>query len=130
MGFDEIAFSYLQMPNTSAELNYSAQLSTDPTPTDAVMSLAQYLRSALSDRHVELDIIASTDSILQSSASATGQDLTFLSKIFSRLCAFADGDTLPTLRERVSSLEGFSTETRFVPFMRNAQIEGSWVMTG
>ena len=130
MGFDEIAFSYLQMPVTTAELNFSAQLSTDPTATDAVMSLAQYLRSALSDRHVELDIILSSDSVLQNAASATGQDLTFLAKIFSRLCAFADGDTLPTLRERVSALEGFNPETRFVPFVHNAQIEGSWVMTG
>ena len=34
------------------------------------------------------------------------------------------------LRERVSALEGFNPETRFVPFVHNAQIEGSWVMTG
>lgn len=131
MGFDEIAFSYLQMPNTSAELNYSAQLSTEPTARDAVMSLAQYLRTALSDRHVELGVILSSDAILQNFGEGIGQDLTLMAKVFSRLCAFADGDTLPTLKERVSAVsDGFDLETRFVPFVRNAQIEGSWVMTG
>lgn len=131
MGFDEIAFSYLQMPVTTAELNFSAQLSTDPTATDAVMSLAQYLRSALSDRSVELDIILSADSALQGSGGTTGQDLTLLGKLFARLCAFTDSDTLPTLRDKIADAnEGFDAENRFVPFVRNAQIEGSWVMTG
>ena len=131
LGFDEIMFSYLQMPNTSAELSYAAQLSTEPTARDAVMSLAQYLRTALADRHVELSVIISADAALQNAGDGIGQDLTLFAKIFSRVCAFADGDTMPALKEQLTAAaEDFNLETRFVPFVRNAQIEGSWVMTG
>ena len=39
--------------------------------------------------------------------------------------------TLTALKEKITgAAEGFNLETRFVPFVRNAQIEGSWVMTG
>ncbi len=131
LGFDEIALSYLQMPVTSAELDYSAQLSTQPTPTDAVMSLARYLRGALSDRRVELDIILSSDSALQGLASQSGQDLKLLPKVFGRLCVYGEGDTLTTVREAiVAGTEDFDADKRFVPFVHNAQLEGSWVMTG
>lgn len=131
MGFDEIALSYLQMPVTTAELDFAAQLSTDPTARDAVMSLAQYLRSALSDRRVELDVILSADSILQGTSERSGQDLTLMGKVFSRLCTFGEGDTITALRDAITGAnEGFDPETRFVPFVRNAQIESSWVMTG
>ncbi|MBQ6403077.1 MAG: hypothetical protein IJI27_04155 [Oscillospiraceae bacterium] len=131
MGFDEIAYSYMQLPDTTAELGFSAQMSTTPTPRDAVVSLAQYLRSAISDRGVELDVILSSDSALQGREGTTGQDLELMAKIFSRLCAFGEGDTLTTLKEKISgAAENFNLETRFVPFVRNAQIEGSWVMTG
>ena len=131
MGFDEIAYSYMQLPDTTAELGFSAQMSTTPTPRDAVVSLAQYLRSAISDRGVELDVILSSDSALQGRDGTTGQDLAIMAKIFSRLCAFGEGDTLTALKEKITgAAEGFNLETRFVPFVRNAQIEGSWVMTG
>ena len=131
MGFDEIAYSYMQLPDTTAELGFSAQMSTTPTARDAVVSLAQYLRSAISDRGVELDVILSSDSALQGRESTTGQDLAIMAKIFSRLCAFGEGDTLTALKEKITgAAEGFNLETRFVPFVRNAQIEGSWVMTG
>ena len=131
MGFDEIAYSYMQLPDTTAELGFSAQMSTTPTPRDAVVSLAQYLRSAISDRGVELDVILSSDSALQGRGDATGQDLTLMGKIFSRLCAFGEGETLTALKEEITGAnESFDLETRFVPFVRNAQIEGSWVMTG
>ena len=119
------------MPVTSAQLDYSAQLSTEPTPTDAVMSLARYLRGALSDRRVELDIILSSDSALQGLASQSGQDLTLLPKVFGRLCVYGEGDTLTTVREAIAAgTEGFDADKRFVPFVHNAQLEGSWVMTG
>ena len=75
MGFDEIAYSYMQLPDTTAELGFSAQMSTTPTPRDAVVSLAQYLRSAISDRGVELDVILSSDSALQGREGTSGQDL-------------------------------------------------------
>ena len=54
-----------------------------------------------------------------------------MAKIFSRLCAFGEGDTLTSLKEKITgAADGFNLEARFVPFVRNAQIEGSWVMTG
>lgn len=130
LGFDEIIFSYLMMPATSAQLDFAAQLSTEPTPTDAVMSLAQYLRGALSDRHVELNVLISADSALQGLKDQTGQDLSLLPRIFGRLCAFGEGDTLTALQEAITSAnEEFDLEKRFVPFVHNAQIEGSWIMT-
>ena len=131
LGFDEIIFTYLQMPYTTAKLDFSAQLSTEPTSTDAVMSVAQYLRGALSDRHVELNVLISADSALQGLKEYTGQDLSLLPRVFGRICAFCEGDTLTALQDALNGAnEDFDVEKRFVPFVRNAQIEGSWVMTG
>lgn len=47
LGFDEVAFSYLQQPLAAAELKYASQSGT-PSRTDAVVALAKYLRANLS----------------------------------------------------------------------------------
>jgi DNA invertase Pin-like site-specific DNA recombinase len=96
---------------------------------DADQGVKDYFN--LSDRGVELNVILSSDSALQDRGEATGQDLTLMGKIFSRLCAFGEGETLTALKEKIDAAnESFDMENRFVPFVRNAQIEGSWVMTG
>lgn len=129
MGFDEIAFSYLQLPFTDAEFSYAAEMSAAPSRTDAVASLAQALRTALAAKNVRVSILCSADSILQQRADQTGQDLTMLAKVFDRLCVFADGGNLSTLREAIAAPDGFDAETRFVPFVSAAQESGSWVVT-
>lgn len=129
MGFDEIAFSYLQMPFTDQEFAYSVQTSTTPSRTDAVMNLAQYLRSALASTGVRVSAVCSADSILQQKSAQTGQALTPFTKLFDRICVFADSSNLQQLRSAIAADETFEADTRFVPFLAAAQDTGSWIKT-
>lgn len=129
MGFDEIAFSYLQMPFADQTFAYSAQTSTTPSRTDAVMNLAQYLRKSLSSTNVRVSAICSADSILQQKSAQTGQELTPFTKLFDRICVFADSGNLQQLRSAIAADETFDANTRFVPFLAEAQDSGSWVKT-
>lgn len=130
MGFEEIILSYLQMPNTSAEFDFSAELSTTPTPTDAVTSLGRSLRTALSGENVKLSMFVSSDSILYDLSSRTGQDLGIMTKLCDRICVFTDSASIPTITENITNANSdFDIETRFIPFVTNSQVEGSWVLT-
>lgn len=129
MGFDEITFSYLQMPFTDQTFAYSEQTSTTPSRTDAVMNLAQYLRKALASTNVRISAICSADSILQQKSAQTGQELTPFTKLFDRICVFADSSNLQQLRSAIAADETFEADTRFVPFLAAAQDTGSWVKT-
>lgn len=129
MGFDEIAFSYLQMPFTDQTFVYSGQTGTTPSRTDAVMNLAQYLRKALVSTNVRISAICSADSILQQKAAQTGQDLAPFTKLFDRICVFADSGNLQQLRSAIAADETFDAGIRFVPFLAEAQDSGSWVKT-
>lgn len=129
MGFDEIAFSYLQMPFTDQDFSYAAQTGATPSRTDAVMNLAQYLRSALASTGVRVSAVCSADSILQQKSAQTGQDMALFTKMFDRICVFADSSNLQQLRSAVAAEETFEADTRFVPFLAEAQDSGSWVKT-
>ena len=124
MGFDEIAFSYLQMPFTDQTFAYAAE-----SRTDAVMNLAQYLRGALVSTGVRVSAVCSADSILQQKSAQTGQELTPFTKLFDRICVFADSGNLQQLRSAVAADEAFDAETRFVPFLAEAQSSGSYIKT-
>lgn len=131
MGFEEIILSYLQMPNSSAEFDFSAELSTTPTATDAVTSLGRYLRTALSGENVKLNMIVSSESILYGQSERTGQDLSIMTKLCDRICVFTDSASIPTITENLTNANSdFDLSTRFIPFVANSQIEGSWVLTG
>lgn len=129
MGFDEIAFSYLQMPFTDQAFAYSVQTSATPSRTDAVMNLAQYLRKALESTGVRVSAVCSADSILQQKSAQTGQEITPFTKLFDRICIFADSSNLQQLRSAVAAEETFDADTRFVPFIAEAQSSGSWIKT-
>lgn len=129
MGFDEIAFSYLQMPFTDLDFAYAVQMSSEPSRTDAVMNLAQYLRGALVSTGVRVSAVCSADSILQQKSAQTGQELTPFTKLFDRICVFADIGNLQQLRSAVAADEAFDAETRFVPFLAEAQSSGSYIKT-
>ena len=82
LGFDEVAFSYLQQPLAAAELKYAGQTGS-PSRTDAVVALAKYLRANLTATGLRVSAIVSADSILQKQAELSGQDMTVLPKLLS-----------------------------------------------
>ena len=129
LGFDEVAFSYLQQPLAAAELKYASQSGT-PSRTDAVVSLAKYLRANLAATGLRVSAVVSADSILQSRAAQSGQDMAVFPKLFDRVCVFATTDNVSTLQNTISADSSFDAATRFVPFLAKAPESGSYVTTG
>ena len=116
LGFDEVAFSYLQQPLAAAELKYADQTGS-PSRTDAVVALAKYLRANLTATGLRVSAIVSADSILQKQAELSGQDMTVLPKLFDRVCVFATADNVASLRSVIAADSSFDAATRFVPFL-------------
>ena len=129
LGFDEVAFSYLQQPLAATELKYASQSGT-PSRTDAVVALAKYLRTSLSATGLRVSAIVSADSILQKQAKLSGQDMTVLPKLLDRVCVFATTDNVSTLQSAIAADSSFDAATRFVPFLAQAPESGSYVTTG
>ena len=129
LGFDEVAFSYLQQPLAAAELKYASQ-SGSPSRTDAVVALAKYLRANLTATGLRVSAIVSADSILQKQAKLSGQDMSVLPKLFDRVCVFATADNVASLRSVIAADSSFDAATRFVPFLAKAPESGSYVTTG
>ena len=129
MGFDEVAFSYLQQPLAATELKYAGQTGS-PSRTDAVVALAKYLRTNLSATGLRVSAIVSADSILQKQAELSGQDMTVLPKLLDRVCVFATADNVSTLQSAIAADSSFDAATRFVPFLAKAPESGSYVTTG
>lgn len=129
MGFDEVAFSYLQQPLAATELKYASQSGT-PSRTDAVVSLAKYLRVNLTATGLRVSAIVSADSILQDKAAQSGQDMAVFPKLFDRVCVFATTDNVSTLQSAIAADSSFDAATRFVAFLTQAPESGSYVTTG
>ena len=129
MGFDEVAFSYLQQPLAATELKYASQSGT-PSRTDAVMSLAKHLRANLTATGLRVSAIVSADSILQDKAAQSGQDMAVFPKLFDRVCVFATTDNVSTLQSAIAADSSFDAATRFAPFLTQAPESGSYVTTG
>ena len=129
LGFDEVAFSYLQQPLAATELKYASQSGT-PSRTDAVVSLAKYLRANLTATGLRVSAIVSADSILQDKAAQSGQDMAVFPKLFDRVCVFATADNVSTLQSAIAADSSFDAATRFVPFLAQAPESGSYVTTG
>ena len=125
LGFDEVTFSYLQQPLSDTEVKYASQSGT-PSRTDAVVSLAKYLRANLAATGLRV----SADSILQSRAAQSGQDMAVFPKLFDRVCVFASADNVATLQSAIAADSSFDAATRFVPFLAKAPESGSYVTTG
>ena len=129
LGFDEVAFSYLQQPLSDTEVKYASQSGT-PSRTDAVVSLAKYLRANLTATGLRVSAVVSADSILQSKAAQSGQDMAVFPKLFDRVCVFASADNVATLQSAIAADSSFDAVTRFVPFLAKAPESGSYVTTG
>ena len=129
LGFDEVAFSYLQQPLSDTEVKYASQSGT-PSRTDAVVSLAKYLRANLTATGLRVSAVVSADSILQSRAAQSGQDMAVFPKLFDRVCVFASADNVATLQSAIAADSSFDAATRFVPFLAKAPESGSYVTTG
>ena len=129
LGFDEVAFSYLQQPLAATELQYPSQSGT-PSRTDAVVSLAKFLRTNLAATGLRVSAVVSADSILQDRAAQSGQDMTVFPKLFDRVCVFATTDNVSTLQNAIAADSSFDAATRFVPFLAQAPESGSYVTTG
>lgn len=129
LGFDEVAFSYLQQPLAATELKYASQSGT-PSRTDAVVALAKYLRANLTATGLRVSAIVSADSILQDKAAQSGQDMAVFPKLFDRVCVFATADNVSTLQSAIAADSSFDAATRFVPFLTQAPESGSYVTTG
>ena len=127
--FDEVAFSYLQQPLSDTEVKYASQSGT-PSRTDAVVSLAKYLRANLTATGLRVSAVVSADSILQSRAAQSGQDMAVFPKLFDRVCVFASADNVATLQSAIAADSSFDAATRFVPFLAQAPESGSYVTTG
>ena len=121
LGFDEVAFSYLQQPLAAAELKYADQTGS-PSRTDAVVALAKYLRANLTATGLRVSAIVSADSILQKQAELSGQDMTVLPKLLDRVCVFATADNVSTLQSAIAADSSFDAATRFVPFLAKAPV--------
>ena len=111
LGFDEVAFSYLQQPLAAAELKYAGQTGS-PSRTDAVVALAKYLRTSLSATGLRVSAIVSADSILQKQAKLSGQDMTVLPKLLDRVCVFATADNVSTLQSVIAADSSFDAPQR------------------
>ena len=129
LGFDEVAFSYLQQPLAATELKYASQSGT-PSRTDAVVALAKYLRANLTATGLRVSAVVSADSILQDKAAQSGQDMAVFPKLFDRVCVFASTDNVSTLQSAIATDSSFDAATRFVPFLAQAPESGSYVTTG
>ena len=129
LGFDEVAFSYLQQPLSDTEVKYASQSGT-PSRTDAVVSLAKYLRANLTATGLRVSAVVSADSILQSRAAQSGQDMAVFPKLFDRVCVFASADNVATLQSAIAADSSFDAATRFVPFLAKAPESGSYVTPG
>ena len=129
LGFDEVAFSYLQQPLSDTEVKYASQSGT-PSRTDAVVSLTKYLRANLTATGLRVSAVVSADSILQSRAAQSGQDMAVFPKLFDRVFVFASADNVATLQSAIAADSSFDAATRFVPFLAKAPESGSYVTTG
>lgn len=126
LGFDEIAFSLLQMPFSDAALQFPSESATRES---AVAALGKHLRNALMPTGVHVSAVCSADSVLQEAAAQTGQALPVFTKLFDRLYVFADAENLSALQDAFAARDGFAMETRFVPCLAAPPQSGSWVKT-
>ena len=79
---------------------------------------------------LRVSAVVSADSILQSRAAQSGQDMAVFPKLFDRGCVFAWADNVATLQSAIAADSSFDAVTRFVPFLAKAPESGSYVTTG
>lgn len=88
-GFDEILLKAVSLPVTETAISYSVQLTSVPTATSAVCTLAQTLSQAVREEGVFVSAIIDSAPLVNGQLSQSGQNLELFAKVFDRLCCWA-----------------------------------------
>lgn len=138
MGFDEVLLADVRHPilpteeGNKVELVYTRDMSTKPTPTNAVCGFALTVAQALEDRPEGkyLSIYCYTRPALVKADDTTGQDARLFMKLYDRVYLDSDGFAYPY---NVSDIESHITignkYNRLVPVVVNNLLDNSsWVL--
>lgn len=125
LGFDELLYKSLTLPATGAQIGFSVQLSSTPTPETAICGLAMELTNALSGYDVPLSAILVTTSLRNGLSEQSGQNLEVFGKLFDRLCSATDSAWLSGVdRDSIDQyFELGDPAQRYVPIC-NYRLEG------
>ena len=94
MGFDEVFLSGFLCPD-SPDLRFSLARTQTPTPTEAVTSLALWLRQEADTLGLKLSVVMESDALRSGDTVLHGQDAALLFRVFDRVAAATDFDHLP-----------------------------------
>lgn len=136
MGFDEVILADVMHPvfevkegENPPELMYTRQMSTDPTPVNAVCGFAVYVAQELSERSGLLSIYCNTRTALAKADTANGQDAALFMKIYDRVYFPTDRYTYSfNVTDMENSVPVGSVYDRLVPVVVNYLPDNSsWV---
>ena len=139
MGFDEVVLADVMHPvfeqeegeeNQPPELMYTRQMSTDPTPVNAVCGFAVYVAQELEDRSGLLSIYCNTRTALAKPDMANGQDAALFMKIYDRVYFPTDSYTYSfNVQDMQNSVPVGSVYDRLVPVVVNylPSDNSSWI---
>ena len=121
-GFDEILLKAVSLPVTETAISYSVQLTSVPTATSAVCTLAQTLSQSVREEGVFVSAIIDSAPPVNGQLSQSGQNLELFAKVFDRLCCWAgtawqagvNSDTI------TASMTLGDTSLRYAPIMSYA----------
>ena len=127
MGFDEILFDGLWLPN-SPLLVYSEEMTATPDSLSAVSSLAMYLRQEADKLGLRVSVQLQSDALLSMENAKLGQDLTLFFKIFDRIAFETNEDQLSAALTALRSVAG-EDDGRLLP-ISSSTIPGltSWAI--
>lgn len=117
LGFDELLYKSLALPATGANIGFSVQLSSTPTPVTAICGLAMELTNALSGYDVPVSAILDTNSLRNGLSDQSGQNAEVFGKLFDRLCTATDSAWLSGVdRDSIDQyLQNGDLSARYVP---------------
>lgn len=117
LGFDELLYKSLSLPTTGANIGFSVQLSSTPTPVTAICGLAMELTNALSGYDVPVSAILDTNSLRNGLSEQSGQNAEVFGKLFDRLCTATDSAWLSGVdRDSIDQyLQNGDLTARYVP---------------
>lgn len=138
IGFDEVILADVMHPvfelkegEQAPEMMYTRQMSTDPTPVNAVCGFAVYVAQELADRGDKLlSIYCNSRTALAKADTANGQDAALFMKIYDRVYFPTDRYTYPfNVQDMENSVPVGSVYDRLVPVVVNylPADNSSWV---
>ena len=123
MGFDEVFLSGFVCPD-SEDVRYSLARSQLPAASEAVASLALWLREQADAIGIRLSVIVESDS-LRSETVIRGQDIGLLVRVFDRVTAETDFDHISGDLAVMEAALGSADETRILTITENYAPERS-----